>query len=172
MYEYQKGPKSQWYHLIRNLPKDIDYAVFWEKKELELMEDSWMELGISQQKKYFEDECREFIEICAKYPEFYEKSTYSVENIKWIQSHLVTRCFGKYFEYTTMVPFAELFNHECVDVYYSMDYKPGNPHTENEEFYPEKELTAEEELEIESSDGSYDAEDFYEDDEYFETAFR
>ena len=30
-----------------------------------------------------------------------------------------------------MVPFAELFNHECVDVYYSMDYKPGNLHTQN-----------------------------------------
>lgn len=34
-----------------------------------------------------------------------------------------------------MVPFAELFNHECADVYYTMYYKPGNPHTENEEFY-------------------------------------
>jgi hypothetical protein len=49
-----------------------------------------------------------------------------------------------------------------------MDYKAGNPHTENEVFYEEKELMPEEELEIESSDGSYDAEDFYEDDEYFE----
>ncbi len=68
LYEYQKGPKSEWYHLIRNLPKDIDYAIFWDKKELQYMEDSWMELGITQQKKYFEDECRDFIEICAKYP--------------------------------------------------------------------------------------------------------
>lgn len=27
-----------------------------------------------------------------------------------------------------MVPFAELFNHECTDVYYTMAYNPGNPH--------------------------------------------
>lgn len=27
-----------------------------------------------------------------------------------------------------MVPYAELFNHECVDVYYTMDYKKENPY--------------------------------------------
>jgi hypothetical protein len=40
-----------------------------------------------------------------------------------------------------MVPLAEFFNHECIDVYYTMYYKPGNPHAEDEEFYEEKELT-------------------------------
>lgn len=62
----------------------------------------------------------------------------------WIHTHLVTRCFGKYFQYTTMVPFAELFNHECSDVYYSMYYKPGNPDDQGEEFYEEKQLSQEE----------------------------
>lgn len=54
LYEYQKGKKSEWYYVINNLPKDIDYAIFWQKQELEWMEDKWMELGIEQQKKYFE----------------------------------------------------------------------------------------------------------------------
>lgn len=43
-----------------------------------------------------------------------------------------------------MVPFAELFNHECSDVYYSMYYKPGNPDDQGEEFYEEKQLSQEE----------------------------
>jgi hypothetical protein len=32
LYEYQKGKESRWYHLIRNLPREIDYAIFWEQK--------------------------------------------------------------------------------------------------------------------------------------------
>ena len=32
LYEYQKGKNSKWYNLIRNLPKDIDYAIFWNKQ--------------------------------------------------------------------------------------------------------------------------------------------
>lgn len=36
-----------------------------------------------------------------------------------------------------MVPFCELFNHECIDVYYDFTYKPENPHKkeESEVFY-------------------------------------
>lgn len=46
-----------------------------------------------------------------------------------------------------------------------MYYHPDNPHDEKEEFYEEKELTQEEIEECESSDGSYDAEDFVEEEE-------
>ena len=44
-----------------------------------------------------------------------------------------------------------------------MYYKPGNPNTEDEEFYDEKELGENEMDECDSSDGSYDAEDFSDD---------
>lgn len=54
LYEHQKGKKSEWYYLIRNLPKDIDYAIFWSRDELGSMEDRWMEMGIEQQRKCFE----------------------------------------------------------------------------------------------------------------------
>ena len=64
-----------------------------------------------------------------------------------------------------MVPFAELFNHECSDVYYTMSYNPGNPHDEGEEFYDEKQLTEEEMLKADTTDGTYDAEDYFDDDE-------
>ena len=58
----------------------------------------------------------------SKYPDLFEQDTYSDDNIRWIYTHLVTRCFGKYLQYVTMVPFAEMFNHECTDVYYDFKY--------------------------------------------------
>ena len=42
-----------------------------------------------------------------------------------------------------------------------MFYKPGNPDDQGEEFYPEKHLTQEEMDECDSSDGSYEADDFF-----------
>jgi hypothetical protein len=59
-----------------------------------------------------------------------------------------------------MVPFAELLNHECSDVYYTMYYEPENPHNPKEEFYEEKELTEEEIQELDTSDGTYNSEEF------------
>jgi hypothetical protein len=35
-----------------------------------------------------------------------------------------------------MVPYAELFNHECTDVYYTMAYTPDNPFNTHEELDP------------------------------------
>lgn len=59
----------------------------------------------------------------------------------------MTRCFGKYLAYVTMVPFCELFNHECIDVYYDFEYNNDNPSKseESEECIPVK-LTPDEEL--------------------------
>lgn len=44
-----------------------------------------------------------------------------------------------------MVPFCELFNHECTDVFYDFEYNADNPNkTEESESYPVKELTEDE----------------------------
>lgn len=36
-----------------------------------------------------------------------------------------------------MVPFAEMLNHECSDVYYDFVYNPDNPNKSKESEYPE-----------------------------------
>ena len=41
----------------------------------------------------------------------------------------MTRCFGKYLEWVTMVPLVEMFNHECADVFYDFDYEDDNQNT-------------------------------------------
>lgn len=35
-----------------------------------------------------------------------------------------------------MVPFCELFNHECTDVFYDFEYNPDNPYKSEESEYP------------------------------------
>lgn len=61
-----------------------------------------------------------------KYPNYFTEECYKYENIKWIYTHLVTRCFGKFLQYVTMVPIVEMFNHECSDLYYDFDYMDSN----------------------------------------------
>jgi hypothetical protein len=39
LYEMQKMRNSQWYLMIKNLPKDLDYVVFWSDKEILDLED-------------------------------------------------------------------------------------------------------------------------------------
>ncbi len=69
-----------------------------------------------------------------KYPHLFKEESFSYELYKWIMIHLTSRCFGKYFANVTMVPFAELTNHECSDVYYDFFYRPGNPFEKPSEF--------------------------------------
>ena len=39
LYEFQKGSSSEWHHLLNNLPREIDYVVFWSQEELSKLED-------------------------------------------------------------------------------------------------------------------------------------
>ena len=62
--------------------------------------------------------------------------------------------------YVTMVPFCELFNHECTDVYYDYLYRPDNIHKKEESEHLEPvELQPEEEENATSSDGTYNSDD-------------
>ena len=66
-----------------------------------------------------------------------------------------------------MVPFAELFNHECSDVYYDFRYNEGNPKKSEESKYdPPKELEPDDEDNFSSSDGTYNSEDEFSDSEF------
>jgi hypothetical protein len=34
LYEFQKKENSNWFRLIQNLPKELDYVVFWPDEDL------------------------------------------------------------------------------------------------------------------------------------------
>ena len=78
-----------------------------------------------------------------------------------------------------MVPFCELFNHECIDVYYDFTYHPENPHKneesevrnklfkQNQKQYPQPvQITQEDEENFTTSDGTYGSEDEESDSEF------
>lgn len=156
--EYGRGQESEWYYLIKMLPREIDYVIFWSDEELELLEDRSLVRLAKKTRKDFEEEAKALLDIAEKHPDILKKEFFTYENIKWIYIHLTTRCFGKYFEHVTMVPMAELFNHECTDVYYDFRYNEGNPaRPKDHKFDDPKKITQEEMDEFESSDGSYDS---------------
>ena len=68
-----------------------------------------------------------------------------------------------------MVPFCELFNHECVDVYYDSEYLPTNKHYEEniQPQYESEERPQGHEESFTTSEGSYDSRDDF-DEEYLE----
>ena len=64
-----------------------------------------------------------------KYPKLFQNDTYTYENIKWIFTHLKSRCFGsKILEYDTMAPIVEMLNHESTNVHYTVNYEDQNIH--------------------------------------------
>ncbi|CAD8171220.1 unnamed protein product [Paramecium pentaurelia] len=167
LYEYQRGPESEWHLLISNLPRDIDYLVFWSHEEQDLLDDEPLVKLARKQYQEFLIEFETLKCITDKYPQLFKPETVTLENARWVYTHLVTRCFGKYLAYVTMVPFCELFNHECTDVFYDFEYNADNPHkSEESEQAQVKELKEDEELSVTSSEGSYHSEDEISDSEY------
>lgn len=127
LYENTKMEKSEWFHLIKNLPRDIDYLAFWPEKEMDLLEDEYLKKSALEKKTEFDDIYESLSFILKKYPQFFkDEKDYDYDNAKWIYTHIVTRCFGGDFHNVTMVPYAEYFNHECTNITYKLAYKPDN----------------------------------------------
>lgn len=66
-----------------------------------------------------------------------------------------------------MVPFAELLNHECSDVYYDFQYNEDNKFKKEEaEFPAPKELSEQDMEDNDSSEGSYHSKDSDSDEDF------
>jgi hypothetical protein len=63
----------------------------------------------------------------AKHNTLLPKELVTRDNYQWLYIHLVSRCFGRYLECITMVPFCEFFNHHITDVLYDFHFQPDNP---------------------------------------------
>ena len=158
LFEYQKKRESIWYHLIENLPKEIDYLIFWSDEELKLLDDPILVKIAKQSYEEFLNDYQETKNILSKYPTVFKTETFSFENYKWFFTNIVTRCFGKYLNNITMVPLIEMFNHECSDVYYDFDY---NEYSKEKPAYDKnsKRISIEEEENFSTSNESYNSED-------------
>ncbi|KRX04066.1 hypothetical protein PPERSA_12513 [Pseudocohnilembus persalinus] len=137
------------------------------EQELKLLEDDELIKQAHEIKREYEQDYSDLVEILQKYPKQFSEESYNQENARWIYTHLISRCFGNYFQYVTMCPFAEYLNHECVDVYYDFQYNEGNPKKSEESEYPEpQEKTEDEILSITTSEGTYNSEQLEWDEEF------
>ncbi|CAD8063540.1 unnamed protein product [Paramecium primaurelia] len=169
LYEYQKGTESKWHLLINNFPKDIDYAVFWKREDLELLQDQRMVKHAIEKNRYLIATFQTLQYITSKYPDLFKPGIVTMDNIIWIYTSIVTRCFGgQGLKYVTMVPFCELFNHENADVCYDLQQNDGRTKY-NYEFMTQKVIKGEkddDELSVSSFDNSLCSEDDISDSEY------
>ncbi|CAD8091646.1 unnamed protein product [Paramecium sonneborni] len=169
LYEYQKGPESKWHLLINNFPKDIDYAVYWKSEDLELLKDKYMVKHAKTKNGYLIATFQSIQYIASKFPSLFKPKIVTLENIIWIHTSIVTRCFGgQGLKYVTMVPFCELFNHESADVCYDLQQNDGSTKY-GYEFMTQKLVKGQkddDELSIDSFDNSQHSEDDISDSEY------
>ncbi|CAD8076387.1 unnamed protein product [Paramecium primaurelia] len=156
LYQSQLGKQSQWYHLISNLPRDIDYLIFWSDEELKLLNDEKL---VQKSKRELQDFLiiqKTLTHILDQYPQYFKKETYSFDNIKWIFIHLVSRCFGSTLEQVAFVPFCEMFNHENTDVKYTGLYLENNINKPKED----KQQDTNQSDESDGDSDSYEQEDY------------
>mmetsp|Transcript_4225 Transcript_4225/g.3548 ORF Transcript_4225/g.3548 Transcript_4225/m.3548 type:complete len:113 (+) Transcript_4225:307-645(+) len=61
--EHKKGEKSLYYHLLENLPRDLDYVVFWDDEKIKSLDDPVLfKLAKHHRKEYNEEEA-EFLAL-------------------------------------------------------------------------------------------------------------
>ncbi|CAD8199077.1 unnamed protein product [Paramecium pentaurelia] len=171
LYEYQRGPESKWHLLISNLPRDIDYAVFWRPEDQAFLEDKYLVKLAKKQHQDFMVAFNTLKYITDKYRNLFKPGTVTLENAIWLYTHIVSRSFGgQGLKYVTMVPFCELFNHEQVDVCYDLSYKDRSSNYDDV-FMSKKIVKGQEDVDVDdlslsSSDNSQGSEDDISDSEF------
>ncbi|CAD8129614.1 unnamed protein product [Paramecium sonneborni] len=161
---YQNGI----YLLIIFLKIQIN-AVYWKQEDLELLQDKQMAKHAKTKNGYLIATFQTIQYIARKFPSLFKPGIVTLENIIWIHTSIVTRCFGgQGLKYVTMVPFCELFNHESADVCYDLQQNDGSTKY-GYEFMTQKlikEQNEDDELSVDSFDNSQHSEDDISDSEY------
>ena len=164
LFEYQKGKESEWFNYISTFPKDQGFLALWTEKDLELLEEDCLK---KKSEKYYKEILEEFERLCKiamKYPDFFKKDTFSLQNFLWIYSILTNRSFFSGYKYVTMMPFVDMLNHECVNVY---PYQVLNDKEKQEEIFTDhKKFTNEEMDNFSSSEETWGEKDDDEFDEF------
>jgi len=125
LYEHAKGKSSKWYQMIANLPHEIDYLCFWPEEEINALEDEDFIKEIQQEKNVYLREEKAIIEFANKFPETFDVSLFTSDNVRWIWTQIISRKFGwmRNTKYVTLIPFGEFLNHNCSRLQYDSMFK-------------------------------------------------
>ncbi len=158
LFEYQKGKDSEWYHYISTLPKDQGFLALWDEEDIEHLEDEAIKTYVIKEKQNIFKDYDRLSKIALKYPKFFRKETFSLENFIWIYSILTNRSFLGDYKYVSMIPFVDMVNHNCVDVY--RNHPHNDEAKEKEEEGIHQRLSQEDEDEFSSSENTEDEKDY------------
>ena len=93
---------------------------FWDKKDLDYLEDELLKAEITEYKEEYEAEYQALYEIASMYPEMIDIKKFTPDNYKLGFTITVTRCFGWSLPHTSVVPFADCANHFIIDNQYEL----------------------------------------------------
>jgi hypothetical protein len=83
-----------------------------------------------------------------RYPDYFAPETITFENYKWLYIHLQSRAFGRSIQYISLVPIAELFNHENTGVHSAFVKKEGDLPAVDDDFNSDTEYCTSDEDEV------------------------
>ena len=118
--ELSLGPSSKWYYFLKSLPTTIETLSDWTPNELkELQDEALMQVSLEKQKN--DKECNDFLfDILKNYPIF---NSESLNRISWAWKLILTRAYGRVLPYLSLIPVADLFNHnnENTSYFYGLE---------------------------------------------------
>ncbi|CAG9332668.1 unnamed protein product [Blepharisma stoltei] len=120
--EFSKGPSSYWYPYLNSLPKNPENLTDWKEIELIELQDSDVVTDVLDRQARYEIWIDTLISVLQKYPEKFG-GTINVEKVHWSWKIVSTRAFGKCIPYSSLIPVADLINHDNVltNYYYGTD---------------------------------------------------
>jgi hypothetical protein len=138
------------------MPREVDVLCMWPLEEIQRLGDPGMEQRATRQLARLLERFEKWEALSLKWAKYYP-SPVTRADFLWIEAHLISRCFGCNFEYITMIPFMEFFNHSVCSTTWSPDYSaPAEARI----------LDEQECMSQASSDSSYQEEDEYLDEDY------
>ena len=119
LYEYQKGEKSELYHLIKNLPRDLDIMQFWGLEDIDNFSSVPLKNYAIRQNLMIKKEYNDLSLLLDRYPQYISKETYTYDNFCWIYCNLSNRSFDKSeCSFVRLIPFADNINHEVTETFF------------------------------------------------------
>ena len=120
--EMNKGRFSYWYPYIRQFP-DIIFACFWDKKDIDMMQDSNMVVNLKQQEEDLKNIMDLFMWVLINNPDIFPQKYLNANLFLHLYFHVRTRAFGggvEGLDSSSLVPMADNLNHAVVNVVFEM----------------------------------------------------
>ena len=116
LYEFSKKEKSIWYPMLNNWPSDAGICCTWTLQELEELQDEYaMHKAINEEyllSQYFDI----ILKIAGDYPQYFKPEVLKKKFFEYVWEMIMSRTFYSFQDTIMFSPFAELMNHENVNI--------------------------------------------------------